>query len=125
MANGSIVLTEHVTQPPGCCLLCAGNPVDETKEDHPLLPFIHVPGLDVNWGDSVYICWNCASVMADLLGRPDSEKVKAILRGAKLQKKANGKLVKEVDELKKLLASVIAGETATEKAKEVLDAGGN
>lgn len=124
MANGAIVLTDRITQPPGCCLLCASNPVDETKAEKPLLPFIHVPGLDVNWGDSVYICWNCAGVMADLLGRPAEEKVKAVLRGAKLQKKANEKLVKEVEELRSVVAALIAGEDAIEKAKEVLDANG-
>lgn len=52
---------------PHACVLCANNPVDEQtgeQQEH-----IFAPGVDVNWGDSVYICNSCGQIIADLLGR--------------------------------------------------------
>jgi hypothetical protein len=56
---------------PNACVLCANNPVDETtgeQQEH-----IFAPGVDVNWGDSVYICNSCGQIIADLLGRSTVE----------------------------------------------------
>lgn len=56
---------------PQACVLCANNPVDEItgqQQEH-----IFAPGVDVNWGDSVYICNSCGQIIADLLGRATVE----------------------------------------------------
>lgn len=52
---------------PHHCTLCSNNPVDEItgqQQEH-----VFVPGVDVNYGDSVYICHSCAEIIADLIGR--------------------------------------------------------
>lgn len=52
---------------PQACVLCANNPVDEQtgqQQEH-----VFAPGVDINWGDSVYICRSCCHIIADLIGR--------------------------------------------------------
>lgn len=53
--------------PPQACVLCANNPVDEITGEQ--MPVIFAPGVDVDWGGSVYICWSCTNIIADLAGR--------------------------------------------------------
>lgn len=108
------------TMPPACCFICAGTPVDEDDESHPLLPFVYPEGMDINWGETPYMCWTCVGLMADLIGRPDAEKIKAAVRGARLMKKHNERLVSQNDELKASLKAVLEGSEASEKAKELI-----
>lgn len=105
------------TNPPGDCFICSCRPVDEKGE---LYEFVYVEGMDINWGETPYICWDCAGIIADLIGRPEAEKIKAVLRGAKLQKKHNGKLVKENEELRAAVTGLLEGAEMTEKAKELM-----
>lgn len=118
--SSSILELGGANLPPNCCLLCAGAPIDETKDDHPMYPFIVAVGMDVNWGESVYICWLCAGIIADLVDRPSAEKFAAVLRGAKLQKKHNEKLVKVNEELRQVVRGMLDGAEVTEKAKELM-----
>lgn len=52
---------------PHSCILCANNPVDENTGQQQ--EAIFAPGVDVNFGDSVYICAACADIISDLRGR--------------------------------------------------------
>lgn len=78
---------------PHACVLCANNPADEITGEQQ--EAIFAPGVDVNWGDSVYICNSCGQIIADLLGRSTTkgfDELKTRLEGlerayAKLQKK--------------------------------------
>lgn len=56
---------------PHACVLCANNPVDEATGEQQ--EAIFAPGVDVNWGDSVYICDSCCQIIADLKGRVTKE----------------------------------------------------
>jgi hypothetical protein len=56
---------------PQACILCANNPVDEVTGEQQ--QHIFAPGVDVNWGDSVYICNSCGQIIADLLGRATTD----------------------------------------------------
>lgn len=56
---------------PQACVLCANNPVDEATGEQQ--EAIFAPGVDVNWGDSVYICDSCCQIIADLKGRVTTE----------------------------------------------------
>lgn len=56
---------------PHACVLCANNPVDEITGEQQ--DCIFAPGVDVDWGGSVYICWNCAGIIADLVERVPRE----------------------------------------------------
>jgi hypothetical protein len=34
---------------------------------------VFAEGVDVDWGNSVYICWECSNLIADLMGRVPRE----------------------------------------------------
>lgn len=111
-------LVDRMEQMPGSCLLCGCVPVDETKAEKPPLPAVFAVGLDVDWGNSVYICWVCAGLIADMIDRPDRKKVEAVFRGAKLQKLRNKKLMKELTEVKDKFQKLLE---AQEVVKQELD----
>src|SRR6185312_2959919 len=56
---------------PHNCILCANNPVDENTGEQQ--EAIFAPGVDVNFGDAVYICASCAEIISDLRGRVTKE----------------------------------------------------
>lgn len=118
MGSVNLELVEGAALPPQTCMFCATNPRDERGKS---LPFVTAVGMDINWGETPYICATCCGIISDLTDRPDGEKVKAVLRGAKLQKKHNKKLTEENEELRKGLKAVLDGKEATEKAKELVN----
>lgn len=81
-----------MTNSPGQCTLCGNVPMDETKEIKTPLPAIHAVGVDVNWGDDLYICWTCAGVVADLIDRPSTERWSRVRAAAKTHKSQNEEL---------------------------------
>src|SRR6266571_3292992 len=56
---------------PHHCVICGSNPMDEITGEQQ--EAIFAPGVDVNWGDSVYLCKSCVEIMADLFGRVTKE----------------------------------------------------
>lgn len=101
---------------PQACVLCANNPVDEITGEQQYAIF--APGVDVNWGNSVYICMSCANIIADLIDRSTQE-------GFDKLKKENEELTEELEELKtqherakKLLEKVAEGRKAEKEVKK-------
>lgn len=109
------------TMPPGTCFICACTPVDETKEDHPILPFIWPEGMDINWGETPYICMTCVGLMADMIDRPSAETVQKVFKGAKAQKTHNETLMAANKELQELVKGLLEGKDVTERAKELVN----
>lgn len=60
-------MVEGMPQQPGACVHCGNNPLDD--DSHRPMRAIFSSGVDINWGDSVYTCWNCAELIADLVDR--------------------------------------------------------
>lgn len=108
------------TMPPGDCFICSCRPVDDEGRPHPM---IYPEGMDINWGEVPYICWDCAGIISDLIGRPDEEKVKATVRGARLQKKHNEKLIVENEKLRTIVGGLVDGQDMIDQAKELMSSG--
>lgn len=119
MGAVNLELVGGPSKPPATCMFCASNPRDDEGNS---LPMVEAVGMDINWGETPYICWTCCGLIADLVDRPESAKVEAVFRGAKLQKKHNEKLVKQNDELRKVTEGLVEGKDMMDKAKELLDA---
>jgi hypothetical protein len=111
-------LVTKMTQSPATCLLCHNSPVDETREDRRPLPAIFAPGLDVNWGESVYICAGCVGLMADLMDRPAQAEVEKIESRKDFLEKRMKKVSAELDTTKARLDKIIAGKKAVKEARE-------
>ena len=100
---------------PNSCVLCANNPVDEVSGEQQ--DAIFAPGVDVNWGDSVYICKSCGEIIADLLGRvPKSGFDKLQERHEQLKEK-HEKLVRQHARARELLDRVKDGKQAEKQIR--------
>lgn len=115
IANLKIV--KGMELPPNACCICGGNGSDEkgVQEDA-----IFAPGVDIDWGGSLYICKECAEIIADLMGRSPVSGFDA------LQTRYNG-LSEDFDALKKkyedqaaLIERIRDGVRAKQKLKETV-----
>lgn len=118
MGAVNLALVNGATLPPGTCMFCASNPRDDEGNS---LPFVEAVGMDINWGETPYICWTCCGLIADLVDRPDREKVTAILRGAKLQQKHNKKLVDSNEKLTRAVRGLLDGADVRDHAEELVN----
>lgn len=57
---------------PHRCSACGSTPRDDATGDN--LPAMFREGVDINWGDSLYICWTCARIISELYGAISPEK---------------------------------------------------
>lgn len=101
---------------PHSCVLCANNPIDEATGKQQ--EAIFAPGVDVNWGDSVYICKSCAEIIADLMGRTTKagfDKLQKQNEGLKL---ALDETVEKLDRAEALLGRIRDGRAAVKEVKK-------
>jgi hypothetical protein len=100
---------------PNTCLLCSNNPVDEMTGDQKKAIF--AGGVDVDWGNSVYICWECGHLIADLVGRSTKEGFdKVVAEKDELQAQYN-ELLEKYEEEHELVEKIRAGNEAIKKVK--------
>lgn len=63
-------ITKGMSEPPNACCICGGN---GTNSKGGQADAIYAPGVDIDWGGSLYICMECADVIADLICRSTRE----------------------------------------------------
>jgi NAD(P)H-nitrite reductase large subunit len=61
----TLQLVDGMEQQPNCCTICGCNPTEEGKAKKA----IFASGVDVDWGNALYICMECAELIADLIDR--------------------------------------------------------
>lgn len=101
---------------PHACVLCANNPVEEQTGEQQ--EAIFAPGVDVNWGDSVYICKSCVEIMADLFGRVTVEGFDKLTEKYETLKVEHEILEVNHERAKSLLARIGEGKKALKEAQE-------
>lgn len=109
-----IEMVPAMDQQPACCLLCNQTP---TRNGKPL-PSATVRGLDVNWGDSVFICWNCINIMADLVGRVDQDKAKKSAERNKFLEKRLTQVSKELSDAEDRIERMLDGNKAVKESRK-------
>src|SRR5262252_5334435 len=95
MSVARLELVKGMPLVPNACVLCGNNPADDLTGEQ--LEHVFAPGVDVDWGSSVYICNGCANIIADLMERATTD-------GFDKLKERNDRLQKENQKLKKDLA---------------------
>lgn len=95
---------------PHACVCCAKGPmVDGEIREH-----IFAEAVDINWGDSVYICPDCVRVMAELYGFRTPEDVKELTdRIAVLEE-----MEEAHEKLKKRVGKMLEGARAKKEVKQ-------
>ena len=61
---------DGMPESPQCCVACGGNPSD--FEGH-MQQALWAEGVDIDWGNMLYLCWECVQIIADLAGRATKE----------------------------------------------------
>lgn len=110
-----IILTSKFKSP---CILCNCTPLDEDEEIRKPLQMFHAVGVDVNWGEDANICQNCASVMADMLGRiseVDSARLKKKL--SQVEEELN-EVAAKYDEQSARITKILEGKKAEREQKK-------
>lgn len=111
----SLVVKPTMENSPGVCTLCACTP---TEVDGDQKPCIHAEGVDVNWGDDVYICAECVEVICDLWDRPSEEQVSKVRSEIKFLRKQVKRKDQEIAEKDELLRKIREGTKAIKQVKE-------
>jgi hypothetical protein len=104
--------------PDGDCTACGNHPVDETKPNRPPLPMVWATGLDINWGESLLLCMNCAGVISDLLDRPSRELVTKLKDELKLARKQRDKANEKLQAQQTKIDRILSGAKAKKELKE-------
>jgi cell division septum initiation protein DivIVA len=63
-------VVQGMPEQPYHCIHCGNNPADINGRQRRA---IFSSGVDVDWGNSVYTCWECAELIADLIDREPRE----------------------------------------------------
>ena len=80
----TIRLVERMTDPPVSCLVCGqGNIPQNDGLVHPAVDL----GADVNWGDSTYLCEDCATRVGATVGMLTPDDVQDLRAELEAQKK--------------------------------------
>jgi len=110
-------LVEGMPLTPHHCVLCGNNPVDEQTGRQ--LEHVFAPGVDVDWGSSVYVCHSCGQLIADLYGRVTVDGYdKLVTKNEQLETKVR-KLEKGLAKARGLLERINDGKKAVKEAKAV------
>lgn len=112
----TLVLVEGMPDTPGVCALCAGNPIDEITNEQQQAIFAE--GVDIDWGNSLYICLSCAHIIANLIDRATQEGFDKLAAEREDLKEQLDNLQAEYDEMKEVVATIRAGAAASKKLRE-------
>lgn len=100
---------------PHTCTLCGQGPTDNDGNQRDV---IFAEGIDIDWGNSVYICWECSELIADLVGRVTREGFDRLEEdNAELQEKYDT-LLGEHQEQEALLDKIREGNKAQKRIRE-------
>jgi hypothetical protein len=101
---------------PHACVMCSNNPVDEVTGQQQ--DAIFAPGVDVNWGDSVYICKSCVEIMSDLFDRVSFEEHRKLKEEYEDLKEEHEDLLEVSEKDKEVLARIRDGKQALTEVKK-------
>lgn len=106
-----LILVSGMPLQPHTCVTCGKGPRDESGN---IRENVFAEAVDINWGDSVYICPECGTVIGELYGMLREDDVED------LRKKADAydELEKKYDKLNKRVKQMVKGARAK---KEVIE----
>ena len=117
--NSSIEVQKGMALIPHACVNCGST--GQQGEDGPP-ESIFFGGVDINWGDSLYLCMGCAQVVAQLVGFHTPAEYDKVARQNKKLSQQVEKLTVERDNLEGRMNRMLDGARARKEAKESRDA---
>lgn len=110
---GTMQVVGNMSLEPGHCGICRGTPMDHAGNPIPCID----TGVDVNWGEQLYICHQCANIIGILIGNEDKDVAAQIRADLAQAEKANEDLTEERDTLQARIDRMIDGARARKEAK--------
>jgi hypothetical protein len=107
-------VVDNMAAQPGHCGICRGTPTDA---DGTVIPCIDT-GVDVNWGENLYICMPCARVIGILSGNEDMDVAVKIRADLEQAEKQIEDLTEERDVAQARIDRMIDGARAKKEAKQ-------
>jgi hypothetical protein len=94
---------------PYTCVCCGQGPTDNEGNQRET---IFAEGVDINWGDSVYICADCTQLIADLAGRVTREGFDRLQSAFEELNDRHEALLEKYEEQEELLDKIREGSAA-------------
>jgi hypothetical protein len=101
---------------PQCCVACGGNPADFEGNQRQAL---WAEGVDIDWGNMLYLCWDCGEIIADLVGRATRGGFDDLTKKYETLRETHAQLLLEHEELKETVDKILNGAAARRRLKEV------
>lgn len=99
---------------PYCCIACGSTPVDE---DGPRQAYF-CEAVDVNWGDSLYLCESCVRVLGELAGMLSLDDSKDLKRNLESSKQREDELKEELATLQGRVDRMLDGVRAKKEVQK-------
>jgi hypothetical protein len=116
----SVVPAMHLK--PYRCIACGSTPRDTSHPKRPQLQAYFAEGIDVNYGDSVFLCEECVKVLGQLRGMVDVDVHEKLIKLHDGLVRAHQKLVEEYDtqesRIERMLDGVKAKKEVTSSRKK-------
>lgn len=102
---------------PHACVAC-GSMGEVTEEGLPEAVFVE--GVDINWGDSVYLCRTCARIAGELVGCSSPEVHENMVNQIRELQARVAELKESDDVARSQIKRMLDGARARKEAKEVV-----
>lgn len=95
-----LILVSGMPLQPHCCVVCGKGPRDESGN---IRENVFAEAVDINWGDSVYICPECGTVIGELYGMVPPDDVEELQRKADAYDELEDKYIQLNARVRKIL----------------------
>lgn len=114
------VITDGMPLPPGVCVGCGGN---KQGDDGEPMEAAFAEGVDINWGDSVFICQSCGAILAKLFGFVKPTQVKKAKREMKAMERERDAAIARAEAAEDRAQRMLDGKAAVKEQKEAKSSG--
>ena len=106
---------DGMPEQPYTCACCGQGP---TTNEGEIKKVIWAEGVDIDWGNSLYICWDCAELVSDLCGRVTREGFDRLEKELEELRERHVALLEKYEEQEGLLDKIREGSRAQKRIKE-------
>lgn len=117
MSRWVVVPAMHLK--PYRCIACGSTPRDTSHPDRPNLQAYFREGVDVNFGDSVFLCEECVKVLGQLRGMVDVDVHEKLRKAEKLQCNRADEAEHDLAELQARVDRMLDGVRAKKEASNI------
>lgn len=110
---GNMQVVDNMNLQPGHCGICRCTPTDHEGNVEPCID----TGVDINWGEQLYICGNCANIIGILAGNEDKDVAAKLRADLDQAETARQQAVEECEMLQARIDRMIDGRRAVKEAK--------